>query len=247
MLAILDATVQAHASEDIGHDHATPLFDGPVKPIERNVNRWRPTLDTSVLLATEKKVKRILNKMTKTNYERLSQQICDMIIPSYEVLSMIISRVYEKAIDEPFFGHTYADLCMRLSKNVNPDSFVHIRWSSNMGTRDYKVFGPFASEEECIDVAFIEDSEAPKPTHRGEMELILVKAIIVEGIFLKVMRTQQQEQSSEEAEPAPRCSLYFFPWRMQKFVGSYFQNRLNRKRSAEKMPGENGIVLRNLS
>jgi translation initiation factor 4G len=136
---------------------------------------------------------------------------------------MIISRVFEKAIDEPSFGDTYADLCVRLSKNVNPDSFVHIieerkkdcptyyRWSSNMGTTDSEVFGPFASEEECMDVAFIEDSEAPKPTQRGEMELILVKPIIVEGIFLKVMRTQQQEQSSEEAEPAPKMFVVFFP------------------------------------
>jgi len=206
--------------DDERYDQGPPLLEGPVKPIERTSNRWRPTKDTSVLAATEKKVKGILNKMTKTNYERLSQQICDITIPSNDVLSMIINRVFEKAIDEPSFGDTYADLCVRLSKSVNPDSFLHFmeekkgddtishRWSSNIGTSDSEIFGPFRSEAECLDAAFLEDTEALRPINRGDIELTLVKPMIIDGIFIKIMK---QTQVDEDKEALPNFFAVFFP------------------------------------
>jgi len=254
---ILQEDVHAHASEESGYDHATPLLDVSLKPIERNFNHWSSTNETLVSATTKQKVKDILNSITKMNYKELSQQMCDISIPNYEVLSMIIRCIVEKAFNEPFFGNTstYADLCLLLKKNINTDSFVHIieerkkdcpvyyRWSNSMGTNDSEMFGPFRSEEECIDAAFIEDYKAPKPRQRGETELILVKSIIVEGTFLKIMQTQQ---SSEEAVPAPKLFAVFFPVEDARNFGQQLSEQFQSEKECREDSRRRNSVIRGL-
>ncbi|OEU10647.1 ARM repeat-containing protein [Fragilariopsis cylindrus CCMP1102] len=63
-------------------------------------------------------VKSILNKMTKEKFDRLSQQIIDIPVKSYQILTMMIANVYEKAIDEPYLGDMYGNLCVRMSQHV---------------------------------------------------------------------------------------------------------------------------------
>ena len=131
-----------------------------------------PAKDTSVMVKVEKQVKGLLNKMTKEKFDKLSEQMCDIPIHSYEMLTMVIKLVYEKAIGEPAFSDMYASLCYRISQRVKKTAFVKIiesdedplaepgaeynydegasasyRWSNDVSTTDAEIFGPFDSAE----------------------------------------------------------------------------------------------------
>ena len=102
------------------------MYDDDVEPLVKSENHWRPQKNTSALIVAEKKVKAILNKMTKEKFDRLSEQMLEIPLLSYETLNMMINYVYEKAIDEPAFGDLYANLCSRLSEIASDNKFVHI-------------------------------------------------------------------------------------------------------------------------
>ena len=194
-----------------------PLLDGPVAPLVRSENRWKPKKDTNALDVAEKKVKGILNKMTKEKFDKLSTQMCEIPILSYDMLTMMIHNVYEKAIDEPAFGDMYADLCAKLSQTAKANSFINIipsdeepptedgadttgrgdessshkvyRWSNDVSTSDGEVVGPYATPEECTEVAL--SGEDMDPVDRGDMELELVSLSITQGSFIKVMKKKE--------------------------------------------------------
>ena len=65
-----------------------------------------------------KAVKGTLNKLTPEKFERLLQQLVD-VVTSAEILHTTISLVFESAVAQPTFVAMYADLCDRLSK-VDP-------------------------------------------------------------------------------------------------------------------------------
>ena len=136
-----------------------------------------------------------------------SQQILTNSFPpySFDVLDLIIKKVYEKAIDEPAFGDMYASLCLQMSDAIKDLSFVKIvnykkdtpsnafdqqeapfYWSSNVNTTDARVVGPFTSSEECVDAAL--DDAPSEPIDRGEMELELDKLVVEDEVFVKVMK-----------------------------------------------------------
>ena len=179
------------------------------KPLVKSDNRWMPKKNSSAFVIAEKKVKSILNKMTKEKFSKLSQQMLEIPLETYEILTMMIVRVYEKAIDEPSFGDMYADLCVLLSQAANTSSFVRLiesdeeqengsprvwRWSNDVSTSDSEVMGPFKSEQECLDAALKANTEEGgaeqegKPIERGDKQLELVSLKIRNGIFSKVMR-----------------------------------------------------------
>ena len=111
-----------------GGPNQQPQFDGPIVPLVKTENHWRPKKNSTPLVVAEKLVKSILNKMTKEKFERLSQQMIEIEILSYDMLTMMIENVYDKAIDEPAFGDIYADLCVKISQSVSTKgaTFVHI-------------------------------------------------------------------------------------------------------------------------
>eukprot|EP00522_Entomoneis_paludosa_P009342 CAMPEP_0172439146 /NCGR_PEP_ID=MMETSP1065-20121228/219_1 /TAXON_ID=265537 /ORGANISM="Amphiprora paludosa, Strain CCMP125" /LENGTH=1241 /DNA_ID=CAMNT_0013187787 /DNA_START=100 /DNA_END=3825 /DNA_ORIENTATION=- len=197
-----------------------PLYDGPVAPLVKSANHWRPQADTNAMVKTEKAVKSVLNKMTKEKFERLAQQMVEIPLLSYDMLTMMIENVYDKAIDEPSFGDIYADLCVRLSVSAASaaTSFVRIiesdeepptegdvggsttageashntvyRWSNDVSATDAEIVGPFESEEACRVVA-VDQNNAPAPSPREEMELEIVSVSIRQGMFIKVMKKKQ--------------------------------------------------------
>ena len=76
---------------------------------------WRSyALSASPMQAT-KAVKGTLNKLTPEKFERLLQQLVD-VVTSAEILHTTISLVFESAVAQPTFVAMYADLCDRLSK-----------------------------------------------------------------------------------------------------------------------------------
>ena len=180
----------------------------------KSENRWVPVKDISVVAITEKKVKSVLNKMTKEKFDRLSGQMCEIPISSYETLCKMIHLVYEKAIYEPTFGDMYAELCIRLSLKAKQNPFVQIiesdeepptedgvvgegdgasssnavfRWTNDVNASDAEIVGPFGSIEECIDAAMDADT-CPEPSPRGDKELDLHSLKIQSGLFIKVMQ-----------------------------------------------------------
>jgi hypothetical protein len=60
-------------------------------------------------------VKGILNKLTPENFDRLLQQVLD-IVNDAEVLHATIRLVFENAVAQPTFSFMYAQLCDKLSK-----------------------------------------------------------------------------------------------------------------------------------
>ena len=214
-----------------GGPNQGPFFDGPVAPLVKSQNGWRPKKNTSPGIIAEKKVKSILNKMTKEKFDRLATQMCEIPVSSHEILTIMIHNVYEKAIDEPAFGDMYGDLCAKLSQHVQSNSFVKIiesdeepptedgttggggagapsanatfRWSNDVNTSDSELVGPFASVEECLDTAMSESEQSP--VDRGEMELELVKLQIKNGMFIKIMK----KQSADEGEDAVFYTVFF--------------------------------------
>lgn len=193
-----------------------PEDDGNYAPLVRTANRWKPAKDTSVMVKVEKQIKGLLNKMTKEKFGKLSAQMCDIPILSYEMLTMVIRLVYEKAISEPAFSDMYAELCSQLAQRVKKSSFIKIiesdedpmaepgadynydeegasasyRWSNDVSTSDGEIVGPFESPEECIDVAIDSDNDTD-PVKRGDMELELHRLLIKRGNFIKIMRARE--------------------------------------------------------
>ena len=176
------------------------------KPLVKSENAWVPKKNTSTLVVSEKKVKSILNKMTKEKFERLSTQMCEIPLESYETLTMILRRVYEKAIDEPTFGDMYADLCCSLSKTAGTMSFLHIvvsdeesdngcpkvyRWSNDVGHADGEIVGPFEDADAALDAAL---EQSGTPIERGERTLEIVSLRIIRKSFVKVMKDASNDE-----------------------------------------------------
>lgn len=196
------------------NDEPDPNFldDGtPVIPLGKTDKRWVPVKSNSAMVLTEKQVRGLLNKMTKEKFERLSTQMCEIPILSYEMLTMMIGNVYEKAIFEPAFGDMYAELCVRLSQTANKASFVKIiesdeepeggtegggssdifvyRWSNDVDVNDDEVVGPFEDPKDCI-AAAMDPGHSPDPAPRGEQELVLDSVKIRRGTFIKILRSE---------------------------------------------------------
>lgn len=215
-----------------GHGGQQDMYDGPVAPLVKSANHWRPKKSTSVFVIAEKQVKSILNKMTKEKFDRLSEQMMGIPILSSEMLTMMIDNVFDKAIDEPAFGDMYADLCVKLSHASKTSNFVHIiesdeepptedgdvappadggessghtvyRWSNDLGTSDAEVVGPFDSEDACYEAAL--SGEDIDPIERGDMTLELVSVSIKRSTFVKVMK----KKGAEEGEAGSFYTVYF--------------------------------------
>ena len=198
-------------------------FTGYVAPLELSENRWIPVKDNAAITVCEKKVKSILNKMTKEKFERLAEQICEIKVESMDMLDLMIARVFEKAIDEPAFGDMYAELCVKMSNKVTSDSFVSIipavagqaageepsayYWSADISTTDAEVVGPFDSSAESITAALDADVQSER-IKREEMQLELTELKVIEGMFIKVMQPVGQG-NDEDGEIKQYYTVYF--------------------------------------
>lgn len=201
-----------------GNQNGPPFYDGPVEPLIKSENHWRPKKNTSVFVVAEKQVMSVLNKMTKEKFAKLAEVMVQIPVTSSEILTMMIDRVYDKAIDEPTFGDMYADLCVRLSHSAKVSNYVHIiesdeepptegdaesargdstsntvyRWSNDVSTTDSEIVGPFDSIDACWDVALSEEEETP--CERDDLELEIVQVAIRRGIFVKIMKKKESEE-----------------------------------------------------
>lgn len=174
-----------------------PLFDGPVKPLDRSDNRWIPVKATSGLEAAKKKVYSIMNKMTREKFDRLASQLTDIEMESMEMLQGVITIIFDKALGEPHFCDMYADLCVHLELNWKVWSFLQIvqndddntfYWTT-MAEADTEVVGPFNSLNESLDSAKsdeFEPSQAPADLKLSEVRIQNQK-------FIKIWAAEEQD------------------------------------------------------
>jgi translation initiation factor 4G len=210
---------QRRQSSRGGHDDYYDDDLADFTPLVSSANRWIPSKDNSVMAKIEKQMKSLLNKMTKEKFDKLSTQMCDIPIQSYEMLALVIKLVYEKAITEPSFSDMYANLCYRLSQMVKKGTFIKIieesdedplaeggevdyseggsgsvsyRWSNDVSTSDAEIVGPFENEQQSIDAALADEDTTP--VKRGELELTLHRLLIRRGKFIKIMHSQADDK-----------------------------------------------------
>eukprot|EP00210_Caulerpa_lentillifera_P003280 g3131.t1 len=94
---------QLQKAEELGREAYRPRSSQNITDVEKNTRQ----------------VNGILNKLTPNNFERLLNQVTELITNA-EVLRKSISLVFEKAVAEPTFCALYAELCERLSTSI-PD------------------------------------------------------------------------------------------------------------------------------
>ena len=120
-----------------------PLTAGAnLKPLENSTTGWKPTsvgrnaagmagptpggdglMPPDVV---QKKVKSLLNKMTPSNFEKISAQILDIVGQSKHesdgrTLRQVIQLTFEKATDEAHWAEMYANFCKRMQENMSPE------------------------------------------------------------------------------------------------------------------------------
>ena len=59
----------------------------------------------------QREAKIILNKLTPNNEHRLTGKFLDLKPDTYELLNIVVSTLFDKAIQEPHFSTLYARLC----------------------------------------------------------------------------------------------------------------------------------------
>jgi hypothetical protein len=240
------------------------------EPLVKNENRWRPQKNANGLVVAEKKVKSILNKMTKEKFGRLSEQMCEIPLESYETLNMMIRLVYEKAIDEPAFGDMYADLCVLLSQTAqsHTSSYVHFfesdeerdngspvvwRWSNDVSHDDAEIVGPFASADAAATAALAASTFEPVP--RGDMQLELVKVKVAEGTFIKVLKKlntkkddgiAEPEEGEEEESSEDEFYVVFFPVEQAQDCGQQMSDFFLTERECRSDASKNNSFRRSL-
>jgi translation initiation factor 4G len=121
---------------------AMPLTVGlDIKPLVLSQTGWKPrSIGNNVTLAgpapggeghmppdvVQRKVKANLNKMTPEKFERISDQILDIVGQSKDesdgrTLRQVIQLTFEKATDEAHWAPMYAKFCKRMLDSMSPE------------------------------------------------------------------------------------------------------------------------------
>ncbi|KAI8799377.1 hypothetical protein BJ742DRAFT_781471 [Cladochytrium replicatum] len=100
----------------------------PVEPLKHSENAWAPRVgksrkaggggDEDANEEVYRNVRSLLNKLTIEKFNSLANQILRVGITTEEILFGVIGLIFDKALDEPNFGHMYAQLCLFLAKEL---------------------------------------------------------------------------------------------------------------------------------
>ena len=102
-----------------GRVDLTPLPEGTEgAEIVKAENAWARGATDDAKTKTTRAIKGILNKITPEKFDRLMDQLLECGIDDAATLAETISIVFDKAIWEPGFCGMYADVCLRLSKEL---------------------------------------------------------------------------------------------------------------------------------
>ncbi|KAF9784685.1 armadillo-type protein [Thelephora terrestris] len=98
----------------------------PIAPLEVSPYRWTRRSPVDGELNVERKVTALLNKLTMTNFDSISDQIIEWANESEtesdgRTLVHVIRLVYERAIDEARWSEMHARLCRKMMKTISPE------------------------------------------------------------------------------------------------------------------------------
>eukprot|EP00197_Chlamydomonas_leiostraca_P005573 CAMPEP_0202868122 /NCGR_PEP_ID=MMETSP1391-20130828/10244_1 /ASSEMBLY_ACC=CAM_ASM_000867 /TAXON_ID=1034604 /ORGANISM="Chlamydomonas leiostraca, Strain SAG 11-49" /LENGTH=750 /DNA_ID=CAMNT_0049548243 /DNA_START=115 /DNA_END=2367 /DNA_ORIENTATION=+ len=88
-----------------------------VKASDQGLQAYKPGAALSSEERSIRQVKGVLNKLTPEKFERLLQQLLE-VITTADVLKHTITLVFENAVEQPTYCAMYADLCLHLSKEL---------------------------------------------------------------------------------------------------------------------------------
>ncbi|KAK9473745.1 armadillo-type protein [Dipodascopsis tothii] len=114
---------------------ASTLPEEKVEPLTLSSNRWKPrrpepkVAENSDILApdvVQRKVNGLLNKMTLEKFDKISDQILEIVAQSkYETdgrtLRQVIALTFDKATDEAHWSNMYARFCKKVLHSIDPD------------------------------------------------------------------------------------------------------------------------------
>ena len=157
-----DASVTAQQAQQMGN----PNQQGRPRNVrgQRNAGPAPRRVITDPVEQLKRDVKAILNKITPQTFTKLSQQLCDMNLPTVAMLDTMIHEIFEKAVDEPKFCQIYAETCFRIDevqKSKLPAflQIVHDRdaktyaWVRDLDLENVNAAGPYRDESECLAAA----------------------------------------------------------------------------------------------
>jgi translation initiation factor 4G len=78
---------------------------------------YRPGAQLNPADRALRQIKGILNKLTPEKFERLLDQLLQ-VVSNADILQKTIAMVFENAVAQPTFCALYADLCLRLSREL---------------------------------------------------------------------------------------------------------------------------------
>jgi len=132
-----------HPAKDKKADSSMPLTAGmDLKPIKVSESGWKPRSlvegtnsgpppggDQAAYLdpaAVQRKVKSNLNKMTPTTFEKIGNQILEIVGQSKQetdgrTLRQVIQLTFEKATDEAHWAEMYAQFCGKMLQSMTPE------------------------------------------------------------------------------------------------------------------------------
>lgn len=87
------------------------------KAADQGLQAYKPGATLSSEERSVRQVKGVLNKLTPEKFERLLQQLLE-VITTADVLKQTITLVFENAVEQPTYCAMYADLCLHLSKEL---------------------------------------------------------------------------------------------------------------------------------
>jgi translation initiation factor 4G len=106
-----------------------------------------------------RQVQDILNKITPQTFGKLTEKLKDIPINTYTFLELLISKVFEKAVQEPNFANLYADMCVALEEKSACWGFVQVVyvkdanqhiWVKDIPMDNDTYAGPFATVKESL-------------------------------------------------------------------------------------------------
>ena len=94
----------------------TPL--GPPLVASENAYKRFAVTEDNLDEATLRSIRALLNKLSQENFDALKAEMFAMPIRSQQLLHDIVELFFEKAVDEPLFGPTYAKFCHAIHKEI---------------------------------------------------------------------------------------------------------------------------------
>ncbi|KAL6765639.1 eukaryotic translation initiation factor 4 [Haematococcus lacustris] len=88
-----------------------------VKASDVGLQAYKPGAQLAPEERAMRTIKGILNKLTPEKFERLLAQLLEVILTA-DILQQTIALVFENAVEQPTYCAMYADLCLRLSKEL---------------------------------------------------------------------------------------------------------------------------------